>query len=102
MNVYSLPEAQKSLPVLLEQSMQDGEILIRDASGWAFSIKPKRPTLSPLDVPGLSLNLDAAEIVSAVRKSRNRGVGDPIADFCGSGSGGSVERLLEDRKTDQL
>lgn len=73
MNVYSLPEAQKRLPLLLEQAIYDGAVLVRDASGRAFSIKPEAlPARSPLDVQGLALNWDADEIVDAIRESRNR------------------------------
>lgn len=73
MNVYTLPDAQRCLPALLEQAIHDGTVLVRDACGRTFSIKLETPAGSPLDVAGLPLNLDADEIVDVVRESRDRG-----------------------------
>ncbi len=38
-----------------------------------YVIRPESPSRSPLDVPGIKLNLTADEIVKIVREGRERG-----------------------------
>lgn len=70
MNVYTYSEARQQLAGVLEQAAREGQVRIRRKDGQAFVIRPEQRAASPLDVPGLDLDMGADEIVSLVRESR--------------------------------
>jgi prevent-host-death family protein len=70
---YTYSEARQNLASVLDQAEQDGEVRIIRKSGKIFVIRPDSPSRSPLDVPGIQLNLTADEIVNIVREGRARG-----------------------------
>jgi prevent-host-death family protein len=70
---YTYSEARQNLSSVLDQAEQDGEVRIIRKSGKIFVIRPDSPSRSPLDVPGIKLNLTADEIVNIVREGRERG-----------------------------
>ncbi len=70
---YTYSEARQNLSTVLDQAEAEGEVRIIRKNGQAFVIKPERPSNSPLDVPGVKLNLTADEIVRIVREGRERG-----------------------------
>ncbi len=70
---YTYSEARQNLSSVLDQAEQDGEVRIIRKSGKIFVIRPDSPSRSPLDVPGIKLNLTADEIVNIVREGRARG-----------------------------
>lgn len=70
MKEYTYSEARQRLAALLERARREGEVRIRRKDGQLFLLRPARPAGSPLDVPGLDLNLSRAEIVALVRESR--------------------------------
>lgn len=72
---YTYSEARQNLSSVLNQAEQDGEVRIIRKSGKIFVIRPESPSRSPLDVPGIKLNLTADEIVEIVREGRERGYG---------------------------
>lgn len=70
MNVYTYTEARQKLATLLDKALRDGEVLIKRRDGQVFVVKPQIPRESPLDVEGLDLNIQAAEIVAFVQEGR--------------------------------
>ena len=52
---------------------RDEEVLIRRRGGETFSIRSKKSSGSPLDVPGIKTKATTADILDAVRESRARG-----------------------------
>lgn len=70
MNVYTCSEVIQPLAMLFERATQEGEIQIRRWDGQQFLLKPLPTKRSPLDVPGIDLNLSSAEIVKVIREMR--------------------------------
>jgi hypothetical protein len=71
MKVYTFSEARQQLAGLLNQARRDGEVRIKRRDGQEFVVQPApTATGSPLDVPGLELDIPVEEIVGAVRESR--------------------------------
>ena len=72
MREYSFTEARQHFASMLEEARKEGVVCIKKRDGEAFYVKPVVPKKSPLDVPGLDLGLDQAEIVDLVREGRER------------------------------
>jgi hypothetical protein len=72
MITYTYSEARQNLSSLLDKAQKEGEILIKRRDGSYFIVQPLKTSKSPLDVPGVSLNLTAEEIVSSIRETRER------------------------------
>jgi hypothetical protein len=72
MIVYTYSEARQNLATLVERATKEGEVRIRRKDGQVFVIKPQTRMDSPLDVEGVDLGITTAEIVAAVRESRER------------------------------
>ena len=72
MRVYTYSEARQNLASLLEQADEEGEVRIRRKDGRIYVIKPQQRTASPLDVEGVDLDVDTAEIVAWIREGRER------------------------------
>jgi hypothetical protein len=72
MTVFSQSEAEKQLKTVLDRARREGEVRIQVEDGQEFVVKPVPTGRSPLDVPGVDLNLTADDIVKAVRESRER------------------------------
>jgi len=75
MNVYTFSEARQNLASVLEEAQRKGAVRIKRRDGSEFEIAPVRSQASPLDVPGVDLDLSAEEIVSVVREMHARGAG---------------------------
>ena len=78
MKAYTIAEAQKNLPALLEESKK-GMVVIHGDSGDAFLVKaePKpeiREGKFPAHIKGVDLDITTEEIVEIVREGR----GGPI------------------------
>ena len=71
MTVYSCSEADRKLAEILDEANMKGEVRIVRDDGKEFLVRPVG-TLSPLDVPGVDLDLSAEEIVRVVRDGRER------------------------------
>jgi hypothetical protein len=70
MKEYTYSEARKRLGSVLDTANREGAVRIRRRDGQVFLLKPDRASKSPLDVPGISLNLGREEIVEMVRAGR--------------------------------
>jgi hypothetical protein len=68
MNTYTYDEAEGRLGDLLDEAREAGEVRIRMADGTEYTLRP-RPR-SPLDVPAVTTDVRADEIVAAVRVGR--------------------------------
>lgn len=72
MKVYTYSEARQRLARVLDEARTGGEIRIKRRDGSEFTVRPVTPGKSPLDVPGVDAGLDKAEILAAIRESRER------------------------------
>lgn len=72
MKVYTYSEARQRLARVLDEARTGGEIRIKRRDGTEFAVRPVTPGKSPLDVPGVDAGLDKAEILAAIRESRER------------------------------
>ena len=71
MTTYTDDQAREQFDSILNAA-RTGEVRIRTKDGGEFSLKRITAISSPLDVPGVDLNLTAAEIVAFVREGRER------------------------------
>ena len=70
MIVYTYSEARQRLARLLEQVLEEGEVRIKRKDGQTFVIKPEAKQGSPLDVPGINLDINAGEIIQFINEGR--------------------------------
>lgn len=70
MIVYTYSEARQKLARLLEQVLEEGEVRIKRKDGQIFVVKPEPKQGSPLDVPGINLDINAEEIVQFINEGR--------------------------------
>lgn len=73
MKSYTYSEAREKFASVLEEAERDGAVEIRRRDGAVFRILPARRTkASPLDVKGVKVGTDTADLVAAVREGRER------------------------------
>ncbi|MCC6525677.1 MAG: type II toxin-antitoxin system Phd/YefM family antitoxin [Polyangiaceae bacterium] len=70
MKEFTYSEARQRLASLLERARRDGAVRIRRRDGQVFVLRPEGRSGSPLDVPGIHLDLDRAAIVATVHEGR--------------------------------
>lgn len=70
MKQYTYSEARQKLAALLTRAQREGGVRIRRRDGTTFVLRPEQSTGSPLDVPGLSLDMGRDEILAAIREGR--------------------------------
>jgi antitoxin Phd len=70
MKEYTYSEARQRLADLLELAQREGSVRIRRRDGTVFVITRAGDTLSPLDVPGVSLDITRDEIVDFIHEGR--------------------------------
>jgi antitoxin (DNA-binding transcriptional repressor) of toxin-antitoxin stability system len=70
MKEFTYSEARQHLATLLERARRDGAVRIRRRDGQIFVLRPAERSGSPLDVPGVDLDVDVQEIVNAVHEGR--------------------------------
>ena len=63
-------EDQESLSSLLERAAREGAVRIQRPDGRVFVLEPESTPKSPLDVPGIDLQLDAQQIVEFIHAGR--------------------------------
>lgn len=69
MKVYTYSQARQNLAEVLNQA-KDDEVVIRRRGGDSFAVIPKARDGSPFDVPGIKTRATTADVLSAVRESR--------------------------------
>ena len=72
MRAYTYSEARQNLASLLEIAQRDGAVRIRRKDGRSFVLQPDTSANSPLDVEGVDLGVNSAEIVEMIREGRER------------------------------
>ncbi len=70
MKEYTFSEARQRLASLLDRARKEGAVRIRRRDGQRFILQPEKGSQSPLEVPGLGLDIDREEIVAIIRSSR--------------------------------
>jgi len=70
MKEYTFSEARQRLASLLDRARKEGAVRIRRRDGQKFILQPDRESRSPLDVPGLGLNIRRDEVIEIIRSSR--------------------------------
>ena len=75
LRLYTYAEVNRDLSGVLTVAQERGAVAIRGPDGRAYVLQPE-PTLnsSPLDIPGIDLDITTEEIVQIVREMR----GGPI------------------------
>ena len=72
MQVYTYSEARQKLAAVLDQAESTGKVLIRRKDGRTFALVPESTSASPLDVPAITADISARDIVDIVREGRER------------------------------
>ena len=73
MNAYTYSEARENLVTALEEAERDGAVEIRRRDGAVFRLSPgPKSKASPLDVPGVKLNVKTQDLVASMREGRER------------------------------
>ena len=70
MTTFTDEQARQQLPTLLDSARREGEVRIRTNDGQEFAVRPVDRSRSPLEIPGVDLNLSQDDIVKAVREGR--------------------------------
>jgi hypothetical protein len=70
MKEFTYSEAREQFSSLLDRAKKEGAVRIRRRDGQIFVLRPEKIAKSPLDVPGINLNLSRDEIVELVRAGR--------------------------------
>ena len=72
MTIYTYSEARQNFASVLDKANKVGEVLIKRKDGTIFVIKPVTKNDSPLDVPGIDINLSRDEIVDLLQEVLQR------------------------------
>ena len=73
MKAYTYSEARENFATVLEEAERDGAVEIRSRDGAVFRLSPApKSKSSPLEVPGVKLNVKAEDLIAAVREGRER------------------------------
>ena len=70
MKEFTYSEARQQLAALLDRARREGAVRIRRRDGQSFVLSPEARKGSPLDVPGIDLDLRRDEIVALVHEGR--------------------------------
>lgn len=70
MKAYNYSVARKHLSEVLDIAKNE-EVLIKRRGGETFSLRLKKTTLSPFDIPGITTEATTEHILAAVRESRS-------------------------------
>ena len=72
MKVYTYSEARQRLADLLNEAQKEGAIRIRRKDGQVFVLQPAEVEDSPLNIPGIQLDITTNEIIDIIREGRER------------------------------
>ena len=70
MKEYTYSEARQRLATLLDRAYREGAVRVKRRDGKVFVIRPEKKSGSPLDVGGINLNIDRAEILDFIVEGR--------------------------------
>jgi len=70
--VFTYSEARQKFSSVLDKAAAEGEVIIQRKDGQVFIIKPVKKATSPLDVPGIDVDVTTHEIVDFIRESREK------------------------------
>jgi hypothetical protein len=70
MTVFTYSKARQNFSFLLNAASSEGEVLIKRRDGSVFTVRPVAMKDSPLDVSSIKTKVTTAQIVEAVRDSR--------------------------------
>ena len=69
---YTYSQARQHFATVLSNAEKDGKVIIKRRDGSLFILQPLQKISSPLDVKGVKAKVSAAQIVDAIRESRER------------------------------
>ena len=72
MEVYTYSQARLKLASVLDEAEAKGKVLIRRRDGRTFALVPARMSASPLDIPSIKARVTTQDLISIVRKGRER------------------------------
>jgi hypothetical protein len=72
MKEYTYSEARQRFATLLDKAYREGAVRIRRRDGTVFVIRPEQKSRSPLDVEGINLAIDRAEILDFIVEGRKK------------------------------
>ena len=73
MTVFSYSQARQNFASVLDIARQEGSVQIRRKGGQLFSITPvTKIKRSPFDIKGVKTRATTADILEAIKESRNR------------------------------
>ena len=72
MKEYTYSEARQRFATLLDNAYREGAVRIKRRDGKVFIIRPEEKSRSPLDVGGINLSIDRAEILDFIVEGRKR------------------------------
>lgn len=72
MKEFTYSEARQQFSSLLDRAKREGSVRIGRRDGQIFILQPERTPKSPLDVPGINLDLKREEIVELIRAGRRK------------------------------
>lgn len=70
MKVYSYSEARQHLATLLNEARREGKVQTRRRDGQVYLVTPAPASGSPLEVPGVSVDLPEGELEALLKESR--------------------------------
>lgn len=74
MREYTFSRARQEFSSLLDEARREGGVLIRRRDGQVFEVRPAvQGGRSPLDVPGVDVNLAPGELLAVLAESRATG-----------------------------
>ena len=74
MKEYTYTEARQRFATILDKAYREGAVRIRRRGGRVFVIRPEETSRSPLDVSGINLSIDRAEILDFIVEGRRKSI----------------------------
>ena len=71
MKEYTYSEARQRFAEILDTARTE-EVIIKRRNGDVFSVKARKTTQSPFDVPGVNTTATTSDILEAIKESRRR------------------------------
>lgn len=72
MKEYTYSEARQRFATVLDRAYREGAVRIKRRDGTIFVVRPEQKSNSPLDVGGINLRIDRAEILDFIIEGRRK------------------------------